>query len=636
MILTNLFILGTMLIKAKAGPTTALRPPLLRSAGSFAKGVQDMQMDTIMFRIDNEDNVVMWKGRMHATTNPYEDPPINSNIIDYWRHWSLLDVIETYLCTKDTKEIGTLSRPVDDCWYSWKFYPHGEHAGEVSGYIFDTTSMITAGGAEVERQFSEMKASLFRILSHLVRNPLSQMTMGIDEISEALPVLSLTRKTPFVTTMGKRVTFDATSKQVSEHIESIKQQAALLMRTHSLMEDYISVGDGHAKLQLSCFDLVDTVMGIWQKWRDIGLAKRVDVELEIEPMVKGRHPSITTDKVRLGKCIVAILENAVQSAAGTSQYVNGEVFLHVALDKHSIRITVQDSGPGMQPEALQELIERLHSGEISFHEEGEMGLGISLALAYHMVTHLFQGKMWLRSLGGTAPYGGDDLSSSDGSLYDLTPLTDGLSKIPIHQFRHDNVVGFVAQILIPLQDDSVIYFSSRDKKIQEGKEPVRDVSPSRDYGTGDRKGSLFARPPMVIVNGESMYVPLRDAVLIADDDPVNLKMLAKMLTKEGHKHVITATDGQVALNLYQTHHRKLLIILTDVQMPNMNGIELASKVRQYETTYGISPTIPIVAITASGTGSEARHRCMEAGMSEVLSKPFTRKDINSAIIKWGL
>jgi CheY-like chemotaxis protein len=141
---------------------------------------------------------------------------------------------------------------------------------------------------------------------------------------------------------------------------------------------------------------------------------------------------------------------------------------------------------------------------------------------------------------------------------------------------------------------------------------------------------------MVTFNGESMYVPSRDAVLIADDNLVNLKTLAKMLAKEGHKHVITATDGQIASNLYQTHHRKLLIILTDIQMPNVNGIELANKVRQYETTYGITPSMPIVAITASGTGSEARHRCIEAGISDVLSKPFTRKDINSAIAKWSL
>lgn len=612
LIRTNLLTLASFFLYIFASPgdpsNHSLRPPLLRtnpSADSFAKGAHDIQVDLIMFRIDNEDNIAMWRGKLQENTKEYEDPAIGSNIIDFWKLWNLGDIIETYLCTKETREVKTVSRCVDGCWYSWKFIPHGDaSSGEVSGYILDTTSMVTAGGVEVERQFSEMKSSLFRILSHLVRNPLSQMTMGIDAISESLPVLSLTRKIPFVTTMGKRITFDTTSKQVSENIEQIQQQAAILMRTHTLMEDYISFGDGQLKLHPSCFDLVETIMGVWQKWRDIGLKKRVEVELEIEPLVKGRHPSITTDKVRLVKCVVAILENAIQSAASTSQFVNGEVFLHIGLEKDSIRVTVQDSGPGMHPDALFCLVERLHSGEISFHEEGEMGLGISLALAYHTVTQLFKGKMWLRSLGG------GDLSTSEGSLYDLPPT----AKIPMHQFRYDNVVGFAAQILVPLQDDNVVFFSSREGK----------------------KANQQEKTSIVTINGESMFVPTRDAILIADDDPINLKMLAKLLVKEGYKHVISAKDGQEASNLYQTHHRKLLIILTDIQMPIATGIQLAEKVRQYEKTYGISPSMPIVAITASGTGSESRSRCIEAGISDILSKPFTRKDINSAVTKWGL
>ncbi len=110
-------------------------------------------------------------------------------------------------------------------------------------------------------------------------------------------------------------------------------------------------------------------------------------------------------------------------------------------------------------------------------------------------------------------------------------------------------------------------------------------------------------------------------ILIAEDEPVNRKVLARMLENTGHQ-VMVASNGLEALELYQDN--RLDVILMDIQMPVMDGIEAVRRIRELESSFlngNNSPHIPIIAVTAFSLMGD-RERFMNCGIDEYISKPI--------------
>jgi len=103
-------------------------------------------------------------------------------------------------------------------------------------------------------------------------------------------------------------------------------------------------------------------------------------------------------------------------------------------------------------------------------------------------------------------------------------------------------------------------------------------------------------------------------ILLAEDDPVNQKVLLKMLKEQGHG-VKTADNGQMVLELLKKNDFDL--ILMDIQMPNMNGVEAARQIRQMD---GEKKHIPIIAVTAYALHGD-KERFLNLGFDEYISKP---------------
>jgi two-component system, sensor histidine kinase and response regulator len=97
-----------------------------------------------------------------------------------------------------------------------------------------------------------------------------------------------------------------------------------------------------------------------------------------------------------------------------------------------------------------------------------------------------------------------------------------------------------------------------------------------------------------------------------------------MLGKVGHR-ITLATNGREALE--QWRHGDFDLILMDVQMPEMTGLEAAMQIRREEA---IGAHVPIVAMTASAM-SEDRDRCLAAGMDDFISKPVSYQAIEQTI-----
>lgn len=116
-------------------------------------------------------------------------------------------------------------------------------------------------------------------------------------------------------------------------------------------------------------------------------------------------------------------------------------------------------------------------------------------------------------------------------------------------------------------------------------------------------------------------------ILVVDDIETNRMLLSSLLSSEGHE-IIEACDGKEAINLFL--EEKPSLILMDVMMPNMDGIE-ATKIIKANTEYGY---IPIIFLTALDNEEDLKH-CLDAGGDDFMSKPFSDTVLRSKIKAHG-
>ena len=128
--------------------------------------------------------------------------------------------------------------------------------------------------------------------------------------------------------------------------------------------------------------------------------------------------------------------------------------------------------------------------------------------------------------------------------------------------------------------------------------------------------------------------PLHDdapRVLLVEDDAVNRRVAVHILRKRGCR-VEVAGDGRAALEIVQTNG-PFDLVLMDCQMPLMDGYQATRKIRAWEKQEGVEGRLPIVALTANAM-SEDRQRCLDAGMTDYLSKPFTGTQLRDMVTRW--
>ncbi|MDP4181831.1 MAG: ATP-binding protein [Bacillota bacterium] len=114
------------------------------------------------------------------------------------------------------------------------------------------------------------------------------------------------------------------------------------------------------------------------------------------------------------------------------------------------------------------------------------------------------------------------------------------------------------------------------------------------------------------------------SILIADDEPINLKILQNIFKRENYS-VITATNGVNALEAIENHQKPDLVIL-DVMMPKMSGYEVCAKLREKYEMYDL----PIVLVTVKNQPADILAG-FEAGANDYLTKPFNDKELKARI-----
>ena len=120
-------------------------------------------------------------------------------------------------------------------------------------------------------------------------------------------------------------------------------------------------------------------------------------------------------------------------------------------------------------------------------------------------------------------------------------------------------------------------------------------------------------------------------ILLAEDNRINQKVAVAMLGKLGHR-VTVASNGAEALEFFRqscTSRSGFDVVLMDVQMPVMDGLEATRAIREVEALAGAGH-VRIIALTASAMKGD-REQCLKAGMDDYLSKPFAAEDLERVL-----
>lgn len=141
-------------------------------------------------------------------------------------------------------------------------------------------------------------------------------------------------------------------------------------------------------------------------------------------------------------------------------------------------------------------------------------------------------------------------------------------------------------------------------------------------------GAVAEPPASLVVPAAPRELPMVALrILVADDNAVNRSVAAGILQKQGHR-ISFATDGCEAVAAAK--REQFDVILMDVQMPELNGFDATSRIREFERALG--RYTPIIAMTAHA-GSDDRAQCLGAGMDEYVAKPVSKEKLREAIEK---
>ena len=355
-------------------------------------------------------------------------------------------------------------------------------------------------------------------------------------------------------------------------------------------------------------DIVDTGIGIPDHLKDDLFTPYAQADPSVPRLYGGSGLGLT-----ICKRLVKLMNGAIRV---DSDVGNGTTF--------ELKLPFERAAPEHAALPPSGRIAGLHILVVDPNEVTRMMLD-QQALGWGAVTHLVDtGEDALEALGRAAAAGSPiDVALIDSALPDMSgedlgrairenrDLSDvALVMIASSGLRGDAArvaeIGFAAYLPKPVTPTDLLNCLLK----------LRDVAPR---APGD----------LITVHSLSESQPGSLDILLADDNPVNTKIATTMLEKAGHR-IDTVADGAAAVEaiLGKTYD----LVLMDVQMPVMDGLEATRKVRAM-TEPAIS-SLPIVAVTANAMTGDDR-QCLDAGMDDYVSKPIDRARLLSKVNQWG-
>jgi signal transduction histidine kinase/CheY-like chemotaxis protein len=452
------------------------------------------------------------------------------------------------------------------------------------------------------------------------------------------------------------------------YAKAIKTSGDTLLSLIEEILDFSKIEAGRLDLEPRPFALLPMVEETIELLSPRAQAKGLEIACTIDPRLP-RH--VTGDGVRLRQVLLNLAGNAVKftEAGGVA------VIVEPGTKADEFSFAVRDTGIGIAPDAQARIFEEFEQADGGMTRKfGGTGLGLTIS---RRIVERMGGSLTLESAPGqgstfrftvTLPRAADDGSAGIGTpdLSDqgILIVAPGPIEAPLLARRLDAwgaktcVVADLATARAFLSEtkwnavviDRALGLEAASELAQETKAKQRLVlvTPAERHELADLKAAGFTGYLVKPVRAASLAArfgadavdsgmddhPPQDrretshgkglAVLVAEDNDINALLARALLEKLRHRPTI-APNGATAVERFLAAARARTpydLVLMDVHMPELDGMEATRRIRATETAMGL-PRTRIVALTANAFG-EDREACLAAGMDDLLVKPLDR------------